>query len=344
MTYHGVDTVSAVLDEYGAMVREVMAGYLPKQEPRQYLYDPVADYPARGGKMMRPSLCIATACAFGAEPERAAKAAVAIEMLHNSLLIHDDIEDESEERRGKPTLHMMHGIPLALNAGDTLAMLSIRPLLENVYDATPWLALPIISDMERMARFSAEGQALELGWRRNAAERPSRDDYLDMVLKKTCWLAAIYPCRLGAMLGKRGKIAEDAFIRFGFFFGAAFQIQDDVLNLQGGLAYGKESCGDLWEAKWTLMLIDVAASLSPEEAPRFDAYLRAPREERSESDVQWILARMHDIGAIRNAQMFARGLAGAARRELSGLLSALPDGRDKRFMRDLVTWTFRRDH
>ena len=344
MTFHAVDTVTVVLDEYGAMVREKMADYLPNLEPRAYLYDPMADYPARGGKMMRPSLCIATARAFGASPERALKAAVAIEMLHNALLIHDDIEDESEERRGKPTLHKLHGLPLALNVGDTLAMLSIRPLLENVHELTPWLALPIIADMERMARESAEGQALDLGWRFDPAMRPTRDDYLLMVLKKTCWLAAIYPCRLGAMLGKRSQIASDAFIRFGFFFGAAFQIQDDVLNLAPGLAYGKEGCGDLWEAKWTLMLIDVARTLGDDEKVRFDAYLRTPRDQRMQEDVEWILGRMHEINAIEKAQMFARGLAGAARREFSTLMGELPDSRDKTFIRDLITWTFRRDH
>ena len=344
MKDHAVDTVSLMLDEYGALTRGAMAAYLPKLEPRQYLYDPVADYPSRGGKMMRPSLCLATARAFGAPPERAVKAAVAIEMLHNSLLIHDDIEDESEERRGKPTLHALHGVPIALNAGDTLAMLSIRPLLENVHETAPWLALPIVQDMERMSRESAEGQALELGWRRDPAARPSRNDYLEMVLKKTCWLAGIYPCRLGAMLGTRGRIAGDAFIRFGFFFGAAFQIQDDVLNLQGGLAYGKEGCGDLWEAKWTLMLIDLADRLTEAQKPRFETYLRQPRQEREEADIAWLLGLMQDQGLIDKAQAFARGLAGAALRELDMLMAELPDSRDKRFMRDLTTWTFRRDH
>lgn len=339
-----VDNVALMLDEYGAMVRKTMAEYLPKEEPRDYLYDPVADYPARGGKMMRPSLCLATAQAFGAPPERALRAAVAIEMLHNALLIHDDIQDESLERRGKPTLHAMHGIPLALNAGDTLAMMSIRPLMENVYRSVPWLALPVVRDVERMAIESAEGQALELGWRRDPTARPTRDDYLNMVLKKTCWLAGIYPTRLGAMLGRRSTISHDAFVRFGFFFGASFQIQDDVLNLDGGLAYGKESCGDLWEAKWTLMLIDVASALPPGQEARFDAYLRADRDTRSEEDVAWILGMMEDRGSIEHAQALARGLAGAARQEFEQLMADVPDGRDKRFIRDLITWTFRRDH
>ena len=80
----GFDTVTPVLEEYGALTRAAMQDYLPKWEPRAYLYDPMADYPTRGGKMMRPSLCIATACAFGAPAEKAVRAAVAIEMLREA--------------------------------------------------------------------------------------------------------------------------------------------------------------------------------------------------------------------------------------------------------------------
>ena len=92
------------------------------------------------------------------------------------------------------------------------------------------------------------------------------------------------------------------------------------------------------------MLIDVAATLDDTQKIRFDAYLRNTRETRTEEDVQWILGLMHDINAIEKAQMFARGLAGAALREFETLAGALPDSRDKRFIRDLITWTFHRDH
>ena len=113
------------LQEYGTLTRTALKEYLPAGEPQRYLYDLLADYPQRGGKMMRSSLCIATARAFGAQPEEALHTAVAIELLHNALLIHDDIEDGSEERRGRPTLHVLHGVPLALNAGDLLSLLRI---------------------------------------------------------------------------------------------------------------------------------------------------------------------------------------------------------------------------
>lgn len=346
MNFGTLDTVLPVLEEYGALTRAAMSDYLPKREPREYLYDPVADYPTRGGKMMRPSMCIATACAFGAPPEKAAKIAVAIEMLHNALLIHDDIEDESEERRGKPTLHMKHGIPLALNAGDALAMMSMKPLLDSAKQLGPQVGLNMLNDWERMARESAEGQALELGWRANPKTHVTRSDYLEMVLKKTCWLAAIFPCRIGAMLGKtnRGVVAHDAFVRFGFFFGAAFQIHDDVLNLRGGKVYGKESCGDLWEAKRTLMLIEIAELLQGADRARYDTFMAQAREERSQNDVEWLLDVMTEKGAIERAFVFSQSLAGAAVHEFSQIFKDVPDSRDKIFLRDLITWTFRRDH
>ena len=346
MINNTIDTVTPVLEEYGALTRQAMAEYLPKWEPREFLYDPMAEYPSRGGKMMRPSLCIATACAFGARPERAVKAAVSIEMLHNALLIHDDIEDESEERRGKKTLHMQHGMPLALNAGDALAMTSLRPLLDNAKLLGPHQALAIIRDMERMARESAEGQAMELGWRKKPQIPVTRDDYLEMVLKKTCWLAAIFPCRVGAMLGvsNRGMIRPDDFIRFGFFFGAAFQIHDDVLNLKGGKVYGKESCGDLWEAKRTLMLIDVVNGSQGADRKRLDEFMRQSREERSRSDVEWVLDVMTETGAIDRAFVFSQSLAGAAVHEFMRMFDGVSETRDKIFIQDLITWTFRRNH
>ena len=112
--------VPSVLKEYGEPTRGMFGRYLPTNEPRCHLYDLAADYPNRGGKMMRSSICIAATRAFGGRTQDALPAAVAIELLHNAMLIHNDIEDESKERRGLPTIHMLHGVPTAVNVGDTL--------------------------------------------------------------------------------------------------------------------------------------------------------------------------------------------------------------------------------
>ncbi len=248
--------VPSVLREYGEATRSLLFQYLPDAEPRRYLYDLLPDYPRRGGRSFRPSLCIATARAFGTPIDAAIRTAVSIELMHNAMLIHDDIQDESEQRRGRPTLHATEGVPIAINVGDVLSLMSMRPLLDNRFVLGHQLSLRIIEETERMARESAEGQALELGWRRDNVTDVTEADYLEMVLKKTCWLATIHPSRVGALIGTAGTFELDRLIRFGFFLGAAFQIQDDLLNLVGDPeAYGKELSGDIREGKRTLMLI-----------------------------------------------------------------------------------------
>jgi geranylgeranyl diphosphate synthase type II len=334
--------VAATLDEYGRLTRAALADYLPAGEPRRYLYDLLADYPGRTGKMMRPSICIASARAFGARLEDALRSAVAIELLHNALLIHDDIEDESTERRGRPTLHLLHGVPLAINAGDTLTLMSLRPLLENVTTIGPRISLRILQETERMARESAEGQAIELGWRRDNTAVVDDAAYLEMVCKKTCWLATIYPSLVGALIGSGGDVAVAPFMRFGFFLGAAFQIQDDLLNLVGDDRYGKELDGDICEGKRTLMLIHLFRTATPAEREGLTDLLGLPREERTPGHVRWVRELMDGYGSIDYARQIAHGLAGAAMHEFSLAYGALPDSRDKRFLEGLATWVFER--
>lgn len=336
--------VSSVLREYGDATRAVLFNYLPSAEPRRYLYDLLAEYPRRGGRSFRPSLCIATARAFGTPMELALSTAVSIELIHNAMLIHDDIEDESEQRRGKPTMHLAEGVPIAINVGDMLSLLSMRPLLDNRRILGSEMSLRILEETERMARESAEGQAFELGWRRDNVIDLAEADYLLMVLKKTCWLATIHPSRVGALIGSRGVLDLDRCVRFGFFLGAAFQIQDDLLNLEGdAAAYGKELSGDIREGKRTLMLIHLLSHATNDERQRLRAMLDRPREDRPDEDVMWVRDRMDAYGSIGYARQVAHGLAGAAQFEFGELYGNLPDSRDKRFLAALPAWVIERN-
>ncbi|MBL8983767.1 MAG: polyprenyl synthetase family protein [Gemmatimonadetes bacterium] len=335
--------VPSVLKEYGDAARRMLFEYLPSSEPRRYLYDLLADYPRRGGRAFRPSLCMATTRAFGGSPDMALRTAVSIELVHNAMLIHDDIEDESDERRGRPTMHKEHGVPISINVGDMLSMLAMRPLLDNQHLLGGSLALRIVEETERMARESAEGQAMELGWRRDNPQDVTEHDYLEMVLKKTCWLATIHPSRAGALIGTRGAIDPDRFLRFGFLIGAAFQIQDDLLNLVGDArSYGKELGGDIREGKRTLMLIQLFQRATPEERRRLHRFLGRPRTRRTDAEVAWVRARMDHYGCIDDARQVAHGLAGAATHEFARVYGALPDSRDKAFIEALPRWVLTR--
>jgi len=334
--------VADTLEEYGSMTREALLGYLPSGYPKRYLYELLADYPQRAGKMMRPSICIATARAFGASPAVAVRSAVAIELLHNAMLVHDDIQDGSELRRGAPTLHMLHGVPLAINAGDALFLLSLRPLLDNMGLFGSGLGLRILREMEAVAWHSLEGQAIELGWIRENVLELDDADYLTMVLKKTCWLATIHPSRIGALIGSRGTLELEPFIRFGFFLGAAFQIQDDLLNLSPDHRYGKELNGDLLEGKRSLLLVHAYRHCSTAERARMKKLFQRPREKRSQQDVGWLLSLMSACDSVGYARRFAHALAGAALHQFDSIYGKLPQSRDKEFLHGLATWIFLR--
>ncbi len=128
------------------------------------LYDLILDYPLRGGKALRPALSIAICLGLGGHLEAVLPTAATLELYHNAFLIHDDIEDESWWRRGKPTLHIDHGIPIAVNVGDAMLSLSLQPLLDNVERVGLGPALRILRAVAHMTRQTVEGQAIELEW------------------------------------------------------------------------------------------------------------------------------------------------------------------------------------
>jgi len=335
--------VKETLAEYGAVARAGLAHYLAPDEPCQPLYDLVGDYPGRGGRSLRASLCIAAARAFGAGTTDAAHSAVALEILHNAFLVHDDIEDGSDTRRGKPTLHELHGVPIALNVGDALAVLSLRPLMGNFQTLGPRRALRILEETERMARETVEGQAIELSWRRENALGVRVEDYLHMILKKTCCYTTIYPCRIGLLVASGPEAPLEALTRYGFFVGAAFQVQDDLLNLVGDEAqYGKELSGDIWEGKRTVMLIRLFQIATTRERERLRRILATDRCDKSAADVRWVRQLMDRYDCIDFARRLAQGLAGAARHEATRTLAALPRTRDRRFLESLPVWVLER--
>ena len=334
--------ITDVLEEYSAITRTWMGRYLEGGEPKTYLYDLASNYPMRGGRGMRPSLCLASTRAVGGDEQQAVLTAVALELMHNATLVHDDIEDASELRRGQPTLHAMHGVPLAINAGDLLMTLAAQPLLDNVERIGPELSLRVFTEFHTAARETAEGQALELGWRQENEVDLTPCDYHAMVFKKTSWLSVVHPMRLGVLIGNRGRRPLDEFVRLGFFLGSAFQIQDDVLNLLGDeSAYGKENCGDIAEGKRSLMLIHLLGELNGADRQKLKEILGLSRDERS-AQVPWVQAQMRACGSIDYARRVLHAHAGAAMHEFERAFGSLPDTREKRFIKNLIYWVIER--
>lgn len=327
---------------YGRATRVELDRYLSAQPPAPYLDELIADYPSRGGKMLRPSICIANARAFGGGLETAVRCAAAIELLHNGLLIHDDIQDGSELRRGRPTLHALHGAPLAINAGDAMMFTALRPLIDELRTLGGEMAAQVLDISMTMARETAEGQALELGWRDCNIIDLTEADYFRMALKKTAWMGMIWPAQLGLVLGSSGRADPQSVVRFGYFLGVAFQIEDDLRNLSVDPGYGKELNGDLFEAKRTLILIHVRGACSDAERRRLEAFLAQARSERSPDDVLWLAGMMQRLGSIDHARAVAAAMAGAAEHEFAVAYGALAPSADLSFIAGLVPWIFAR--
>jgi geranylgeranyl diphosphate synthase type II len=336
--------VEETLDRFRGVIDGAMRAYLPDKEPRRYLYDLVSSYPHRAGKGLRPALCIASCLAHGGALHRVTRAAVSIELFHNAFLVHDDIEDGSEYRRGLPTLHTEHGLPIAINVGDALNVMSIRPLMDSLGVLGAVLTWQVFDEIEHMVRESVEGQAMELGWVRDNLCDLNESDYLRMTLKKTCWYTCIHPIRIGAVIGSDGTVGAARFDRFGYYLGAAFQIQDDLLNLVGEEhRYGKEVLGDIWEGKRTIMLIHLLQHAEWADRQQLEEFLAAPRAERDDSGVRWVFGRMTEYGSLQFGRSCAAHLAGAALCEFDRAFAHLIPNEHTEFIREVVLYMIERD-
>jgi geranylgeranyl diphosphate synthase type II len=270
--------------------------------------------------------------------------AVAIEMLHNAFLIHDDLEDESELRRGEPTLHRKYGKARAINAGDALALSAVGVLAENVDRLGHRTAQRIFDEFHFMSRQTVEGQAIDLGWRIENRLDLAPVDYLDMIMKKTCWYTTVLPLRSGALIGSRLGADVAPMIDFGFYLGAAFQIQDDLLNITGDVArYGKEPLGDIAEGKRTLMLIHLLAELPPSEHRWLEAFLAVDRGLRTLEQVRRVRDLMLSHGSLEFARQFALGVAGSAEAAFDRAFAGVPPSPALSFIHGLISYMVDRD-
>jgi geranylgeranyl diphosphate synthase, type II len=282
-------------------------------------YDLLADYPTRPGKGIRPLLCLAAVASVGGDYNAAIDTATAIELLHNSFLIKDDIVDQSIYRRGDLTLNRKYGLALAANAGDAVKILAMSPLVDNLASIGVRKSLQIIMEIQETARRSVEGQITELTFVKENRIDLKPEDYYYVCENKTCWYTVITPCRTGIIIGLDETTPQqlDAITRYARYTGIAFQITDDTLNLTSTQAlYGKEIDGDILEGKRTLMLIRTLNSCTSEEKGRIRKILQKPREVKTEADVKYIKDLIQKYKAIEYGRKIAKQFATKARNVL----------------------------
>ena len=302
----------------------------------QTFYDILRDYPSRPSKGLRAALCLLTCEAFGGKRSVCLTTAAALEIFQNWILIHDDIEDDSELRRGQPVLHRKFGIPLAINAGDALHVKMWELLLENRRSLGDTTTLRVLEEFCRMAKETTEGQHLELSWVEKRRWDLTAEDYFFMCGKKTSWYTAITPLRLGALVAGVDDQKLEQMIPLGYKLGLAFQIRDDVLNLLAEEQYGKEVAGDIYESKRTLILIEALTRCSAEEREQAKRILDKPRSLKKSEEVEWILQLIKKTGSIEYASEVAEKLANEAIRMFEEVFRDAQNVEAKAAIRSLI--------
>jgi geranylgeranyl pyrophosphate synthase len=301
-------------------VDAVISEILPK-EPKE-AYSMLNEYIMRGGKRIRPAILLTVAQSIEENQakreeiyKRALLPSALIECFHAFSLIHDDIEDGSVLRRGKPTLHMTYGMPVALNSGDSLYTFIWNKMLDMNFDTEK--KLKMTKAMGETYKEVVEGQAYDLWWEHNNIFDQTEQDYFTMVSKKTGALIGISAALPSIMLEKPSLFSP--LYAFGKSIGIAFQIQDDVLNLVGEEEKYKKKIGDdITEGKRTLMVIHALAGLQKGDASRLREILAMHTSE--EKLIAEAIGLMEKSDSITHARNVASRLVEKEKNEIASLL------------------------
>jgi len=247
---------------------------IPDSPPE--LYEPVKYVLSMGGKRIRPALVILACDLFAGAVEPAMIPALAIEVFHNFTLLHDDIMDRSELRRGRTTVHVKYNENVAILSGDVMSILASR-----LMNQAPGVVLNAVHDIfTRTAMQVCEGQQLDMNFEERLTV--SEEEYMEMIELKTAVLIAA-SLQIGAMLG--GASQKDAvdLYNFGRDLGLAFQLQDDLLDTYGNPeVIGKKVGTDIVDNKKTLIMIKALDRASADQKKKLTAWLTRKEFDRDE--------------------------------------------------------------
>ncbi len=284
------------LDEY---LLSFFEGTAETDDLNRYLYAPLRSFAENGGKRHRPLICLLACRSVGGDPALARSCAAAIEHFQSAALIHDDIADNGQLRRGKPCLYLTEGVGLAINCGDldltlvTEAVLNDPVLPDDV-------RLRVMRELTAMTMRTIEGQALDLGWVRDGRFDLTVDDYLRMATLKTAHYSGAVPLATGAIIGGGSDAQVEALRSFGLDTGLAFQIQDDLINLVGNDT-AKDFRTDITEGKRTLVAVHALAD--PAAHDEVEAILRSGTSDPAQ------LARCVELFEQTGSIAYAHGVA-----------------------------------
>ena len=277
--------------EYLETINQAIAAIPYPQQPSQ-LYEPIAYHMALGGKRVRPVLTLMACDAMGGEVDKALDAAVGIEMFHNFTLLHDDVMDNADVRRGMPTVHRRWNDNTAILSGDTMLTIATQYIARTC----SW---PVMDLFNKTAIEIYEGQQWDMDF--ECRNDVTVEEYINMIRLKT---SVLLGCALktGALVAGAAADDADRLYEAGVNMGLAFQLRDDVLDVWGDPAtFGKEIGGDIMQGKKTFLLINAMRLAQGDDADELRHWLNDPYATR-DNKVRGVTALYERLGVRQLAE------------------------------------------
>ncbi len=293
------------------------------REPRG-LYEPIGYTLAGGGKRVRPTLALTACRLFGGQEESVLPVALALEVFHNFTLLHDDLMDKADTRRGRQTVWKKWDANTAVLSGDQMLIEAYKLLAQLPAEQLAYV-LPIFN---RMATEICEGQQLDMDFEGMKLTEVSIADYMEMIRLKTSVLLAS-ALQMGALIAGADEVAQEALYNFGIKVGLAFQIQDDLLDCFGDAAtFGKPIGGDILEGKKTYMLL----TAYQQGGEAFRTQLEALRTATPADKIRNVCELYNRLGVRQRAEEAIETLT----REALAYLNGVPQNEDTAALRSLA--------
>jgi len=288
--------------------------------------------PLAGGKRLRPVLAMLTADALSNKGDKAIPFGVTLELIHNFTLLHDDVMDKDELRRGVKAVHVLFDEATAINAGDVLFARAFEMLtMTDVNDA---VLRELVREVAGAVRNIGEGQQLDKDFENRTDI--SEGDYLKMIEYKTAMLFQI-AVKGGAMIGEGSEEQINAMAEYGRLLGMGFQIWDDYLDLKADEdLLGKPVGSDIRNGKRTLMVVHALARLEGEERNNFLSVLG--NQNASEEEVRKVIQLLDNVGSTSYAEKMALDFA----KKSKDLLSVLPESEHKELLGKITDYMVQR--
>lgn len=302
-------------------------------------------YPERRGKYIRPALVLLTAAAMGVPEKKAVLTAAAMQTSEDWILIHDDIEDDSLQRRGAPALHKIYGKELAVNAGDSLHLVMWKMLWDNRKLLGEKKAEKIASEFYQMLSRTTFGQTVEIKWTQENRKDLSDEDVFLILDGKTSYYTIAGPMRLGAILGGATEKQLELIYGFGQKVGRCFQIIDDLLDLTSDFHGLKKQTGnDIYEGKRTIMLMHLFRKVEGEDKDKLVGIMAKKREEKTADEVVWVIDLMKKYGSLDYSRKLAEDLSGQALKIFDKDISFLKTQPARDQLKSAVNFILRRNY